>query len=69
MGSYSFFNQGVQIFASSAFEVDSTPGVHLHDLLTIFLNSSGGFGGIDHVVNDTGRRVVRTMQQPAVTRP
>ncbi len=54
MGSYSFFNQGVQIFATSAFEVDDTPGVQLHDLLTIFLNATGGFGGIDHVVNDVG---------------
>jgi len=54
MGSYSFFNQGVEIFATSAFEVDDTPGVQLHDLLTIFLNATGGFGGIDHVVNDVG---------------
>jgi len=54
MGSYSFFNQGVQIFATSAFEVDDTPGVQLRDLLTIFLNAHGGFGGIDHVVNDVG---------------
>ena len=54
MGSYSFFNQGVQIFATSAFEVDNTPGVQLHDLLTIFLNATGGSGGIDHVVNDVG---------------
>jgi hypothetical protein len=54
MGSYSFFNQGVPIFATSAFEVDNTPGVQLHDLLTIFLNATAGFGGIDHVVNDVG---------------
>jgi hypothetical protein len=54
MGSYSFFNQGVPIFATSAFEVDNTPGIQLHDLLTIFLNAKGGFGGIDHVVNDVG---------------
>jgi hypothetical protein len=54
MGSYSIFNQGVQIFATSAVEVDDTPGVQLHDLLTIFLNATGGFGGIDHVVNDVG---------------
>jgi hypothetical protein len=54
MGSYSFFNQGVQIFSASAFEVDNTPGVQLHDLLTIFLNASTGSGGIDHVVNDVG---------------
>jgi hypothetical protein len=54
MGSYSFFDQRVQIFATSAFEVDSTPGAALHDLLTIFLNASAGSGGIDHVVNDVG---------------
>jgi hypothetical protein len=54
MGSYSFFNQGVQIFSTSAFEVDNTPGVQLHDLLTIFLDAVHGSGGIDHVVNDVG---------------
>jgi hypothetical protein len=54
MGSYSFFNQGVDIFADHAFEVPTTPGVHLHDLLTIFLDASSGRGGIRHVVNDTG---------------
>jgi len=53
MGSYSFFNQGVPIFATNAFEADSPPGLQLHDLLTIFL-STAGFGGIDHVVNGTG---------------
>ena len=54
MGSYSFFNQGVPIFASNAFEADGPPGLALHDLLTIFLNANGGSGGIDHVVNGTG---------------
>ena len=54
MGSYSFFNQGVDIFAANAFEVPTTlPSSSLHDLLTIFL-STAGFGGILHVVNDTG---------------
>ncbi|MGE5264934.1 MAG: adenylyl cyclase [Acidobacteriota bacterium] len=54
MGSYSFFNQGVNIFAAHAFEVPVTlPASSLHDLLTIFL-STAGFGGIQHVVNDTG---------------
>ena len=54
MGSYSFFNQGVNIYAAHAFEVPTTlqPG-SLHDLLTIFL-STAGFGGILNVVNDTG---------------
>jgi hypothetical protein len=54
MGSYSFFNKGVNIFAAHAFEVPATlPESSLHDLLTIFL-STGGFGGILNVVNDTG---------------
>jgi hypothetical protein len=54
MGSYSFFDLGVQIFATNAFEVDNTPGVQLHDLFTIFLNATGGYGGIDNVVNGVG---------------
>jgi hypothetical protein len=53
MGSYSFFNQGVDIHSATAFRVPTRPGVQLHDLLTIFL-STAGFGGIDHVVNGTG---------------
>ncbi len=55
MGSYSFFNQGLDIFAARAFEVPATlPTSSLHDLLTIFLSSTGGSGGILNVVNDTG---------------
>jgi len=54
MGSYSFFNVGPDIHAESAFEVPVTPGVKLHDILTVFLNANGG---IDHVVNDTGAAV------------
>jgi hypothetical protein len=55
MGSYSFFNQGVNIYAANAFEVPaSLPPSSLNDLLTIFLNSTGGFGGILNVINGTG---------------
>lgn len=55
MGSYSFFNQGVDIFAARAFEVPaSLPTSSLHDLLTIFLDPSAGKGGILNVVNDSG---------------
>jgi len=54
MGSYSYFNQGVSIVASNAFETANPPGSELHDLFTIFLSSAGS-GGIDHVVNGTGR--------------
>jgi hypothetical protein len=54
MGSYSFFNQGIDIFAERAFEVpDSLPAGSLHDLFTIFLNVAAN-GGIHHVVNETG---------------
>jgi hypothetical protein len=55
MGSYSFFNQGIDIFAAHAFEVPTTlPAGSLHDLLTIFLDATNGKGGILHVVNDAG---------------
>ncbi len=54
MGSYCYFNQGVDIFAAHGFEVPVTDGLVLHDLLTVFLNGSGG---IEHVVNDTGAAV------------
>jgi hypothetical protein len=54
MGSYSFFNQGVNINAAHAFEFPATlPASSLHDLFTIFLSTAGS-GGILHVVNDTG---------------
>src|SRR5262245_23197765 len=55
MGSYSFFNQGVDIFAAHAFEVPTgLPPGSLNNLLTIFLDPANGKGGILHVVNDTG---------------
>ena len=55
MGSYSFFNQGIDIFAARAFEVpDALPVGSLQDLLTIFLDKTHGKGGILNVVNNTG---------------
>ena len=54
MGSYSFFNQGVNIYAANAFEVSTAlPAASLHDLLTIFLSTAGS-GGILNVINGTG---------------
>lgn len=54
MASYSFFNQGVDIYAAHAFEVSATlPPGSLHNLLTIFLSTAGA-GGILNVVNNTG---------------
>jgi hypothetical protein len=54
MGSYSFFNQGVNIYAANAFEVPTAlPPASMNDLLTIFLSTSG-FGGILNVIDNTG---------------
>ena len=54
MGSYSFFNQGVNIYAAYAFEVPATlPPSSMNDLLTIFLSTSG-FGGILNVIDGVG---------------
>jgi hypothetical protein len=58
LGSYCYFINP-SIDATRAFEVPVTPGVKLHDILTVFLN---GNGGIDHVVNDTGAAVNATNQ-------
>jgi hypothetical protein len=52
MGSYSFFNQGVNIYSAMAFQSPAS-GVSFHDLLTIFL-SKAGFGGIQSVINGVG---------------
>jgi hypothetical protein len=54
MGSYTYFNQGVPIYAASAFQVPATlPPSSLRDLFTIFLNPAAS-GGIRHVVNQEG---------------
>jgi hypothetical protein len=67
LGSYSFFNQGVNIYAANAFEVPTTlPAGSLHDLLTIFL-STGGAGGILNVINGIGGSSTITNPDTAVT--
>jgi hypothetical protein len=68
MGSYSFFNQHVNIYAAHAFEVPTTlPAGCLHDLLTIFLDKTNGSGGILNVVNDTGGSSTITNPDTPVT--
>jgi hypothetical protein len=54
LGSYSFFDQGVNIYAANAFEVPTTlvPS-SMTDLLTVFF-STAGFGGILNVIDNTG---------------
>ena len=55
MGSYSFFNQGLDIFASNAFEVPARLAPSsLNNMLTIFLDPSIGRGGILNVINGIG---------------
>jgi hypothetical protein len=55
LGSYDFFDRGIDIFASHAFEVPATlPSGSLQALLTVFLDASHGQGGVLHVVDDAG---------------
>ena len=55
LGAYCFFNQGLPIVATEAFQAPSSaPGVRLHDLLTVFLSGSGG---INSVVDGVGAPV------------
>ncbi len=54
VGSYAYFNVNPSIHADRAFEVPSTPGVRIHDALTVSL---GNVGFIDHVVNNAGAAV------------
>ncbi|MDQ1544117.1 MAG: hypothetical protein QOK08_1755 [Actinomycetota bacterium] len=52
-GSYIYTNVDPSIHATSGFEVPVTPGVKIHDVLTVQL----GAGTLDHVINDTGAPV------------
>ncbi|MES1246851.1 MAG: adenylyl cyclase [Actinomycetota bacterium] len=54
MGSYSFFDQGVDIYASQAFQAPTAPGVQFGDVLTVFLDATNGRGGILSVIDGVG---------------
>ncbi len=62
MGSYSFFDQGVAIENAMAFQAPDVSGVKFHDLLTVFLNGSGG---IESVINGTGKPVSSSFGGPS----
>jgi hypothetical protein len=62
MGSYSFFNQGVAIYASTAFQAPDTPNVQFQDVFTRFLSGSGG---INSVINGTGAAVTSAAPGPS----
>ncbi len=61
LGSYIFTNVNPTLHATNAFEVPVTPGVRMHDLLTVSLN---GAGTIDHVINGVGAAVTPTRAGP-----
>jgi hypothetical protein len=62
LGSYSYFDQGVAIENAEAFQVPTTSGIHMNDLLTVWLNGSGG---IQSVVDGTGTAVSSTNGGPS----
>jgi hypothetical protein len=62
LGSYSYFDQGVAIENAMAFQAPDTSGVVFHDLLTVFLNGSGG---IESVINGTGTAVSPSFGGPS----
>jgi hypothetical protein len=62
MGSYSFFNQGISIYAAMGFQAPDTPDVKFQDVFTRFLNGSGG---INSVINGTGAAVNSTSPGPS----
>ncbi|MFC0554326.1 hypothetical protein ACFFHJ_25870 [Planotetraspora thailandica] len=55
LGVYSYFNQGVDIRADRGIEAPQTPKVRFHDMITVFLDGSGG---IERTINDAGTPVV-----------
>jgi hypothetical protein len=62
LASYCFFEEGVPIEASTAFQVPAVTGVQLNDVLTRFLSGSGG---IESVVNGTGAPVTAAAPGPS----
>jgi len=61
MGSYSNFDLGVPIENAEVFQAPDTSGVQFNDLLTVWLNNSGG---IESVINGTGAAVSSTNAGP-----
>ncbi|MFD9124416.1 discoidin domain-containing protein [Kitasatospora sp. NPDC059571] len=62
LGSYCYFNVDPTIVVDHGFEVPNTPNVKLHDIL---VNSLGGNGQFNHVVNDTGAATSGTSTTPS----
>ena len=62
VGSYIYTNVDPTLHATQAFEVPITPGVAMHDLLTVSLNMAGT---IDHVINGVGDPVTPSFAGPS----
>ncbi|MDQ0306428.1 hypothetical protein J2S46_000984 [Kitasatospora herbaricolor] len=62
LGSYCYFNVDPTIVMDHGFEVPNKPGVKLHDVL---VNSLGGNGQFNHVVNNTGNPTSGTGTVPS----
>ena len=52
VGSYIYTNVDPTLHATQSFEVPNTPGVVMHDLTTVALNTNAGT--IDHVIDGQG---------------
>ncbi|MDT5039550.1 MAG: hypothetical protein QOE51_535, partial [Actinoplanes sp.] len=65
LGVYCYFNQKVDIREETAIEVPTKSGVVLHDLVTVFLNGSGG---IEHTINDQGTPLIGAYGTSTVVR-
>ncbi|HTJ67314.1 MAG TPA: discoidin domain-containing protein [Actinospica sp.] len=62
MGSYSYFSQGVAIENAMAFQAPQTSGISFNDIMTVFLNGSGG---IQSVIDGTGTAVSSSFGGPS----
>ena len=62
MGSYSFFNQGIAIENAEGFETPTNSGDVFTDIFTVFLTGSGG---IETVIDGTGKAVAQSFGGPS----
>ena len=62
LGSYIYTNVNPSLHSANGFQVSNTPGVVMHDMVTISLNAAGT---IDHVINGIGDAVTPTHQGPS----
>ncbi|HEX2904212.1 MAG TPA: hypothetical protein VHO01_12220 [Jatrophihabitans sp.] len=65
LGSYIYTNVNPSLHSANGFEVPNTPGVVMHDMVTISLNHAGT---IDHVINGVGAPVTPSFQGPSDVR-